>query len=430
MQVGTAWAEITPHERLTVAGQNSVRYGEYTHDPLTANAVAFDDGVTKAVLVSCDLLWLEEAFVRELQAACAARYGLPPGRILFACTHTHLAPCTGNLLPGEMSPAYMASLREMLLSIVGEALTDLEPADLFAGVGWVDQMGFNRRGRRADGTAAMYLGSWSDDFAEVEGPRDGQVPVVFARRPGGELKVVIPSFASHPNSVENESYYSADFVGAIRQVLRRNLGDDVGIAYLTGAGGNTAPSQLEGNPGNRQPWRGEEGWQRSGLYLGAEILKVIAATADPMPGPVLRVAGTTAMIPMRPWHADFDADALPAGGQRDRYVAARDAWAQMMREESPVPTHLNVLRIGDAAICTNPAEFFVEHGLAIKQGSPARVTLISELTDGYVGYVPTVAAFAGGGYETLPAHTSKLIPEAGEIMVPATRRLLAEAFGD
>src|SRR5436305_6434477 len=99
-----------------------------------------------------------------------------------------------------------------------------------------------------------------------------------------------------------------------------------------------------------------------------------------------------------------------------------------MAEESPVPVRLTVVRVGEAAVCANPAELFVEYGLAIRQASPARVTMISELTDGYAGYVPTRLAFTRGGYETWPAPTSQLVPEAGDAIVSATQDLLAAAF--
>ena len=84
--------------------------------------------------------------------------------------------------------------------------------------------------------------------------------------------------------------------------------------------------------------------------------------------------------------------------------------------------------LGDAVICTNPAEFYVEHGIAIKDASPAKVTLISQLTDGYVGYVPIAEAFPRGGYSTWPAVTSLLAPEAGGIIVETTRQLLQQVF--
>ena len=70
----------------------------------------------------------------------------------------------------------------------------------------------------------------------------------------------------------------------------------------------------------------------------------------------------------------------------------------------------------------------MEFGLEIRRASPARVTMVSELTGGYCGYVPTRLAFARGGYETWPASTSQLVPEAGEEIVRATQELLAAAF--
>ena len=93
-----------------------------------------------------------------------------------------------------------------------------------------------------------------------------------------------------------------------------------------------------------------------------------------------------------------------------------------------MPVRLSVLRIGDAALCTNPAELFVEFGLAIRARSRASVTLVAELTDGYVGYIPTRRAFARGGYETWPAPSSQLGIEAGEEIVTATAELMAAAF--
>ncbi len=79
-------------------------------------------------------------------------------------------------------------------------------------------------------------------------------------------------------------------------------------------------------------------------------------------------------------------------------------------------------------ICTNPAEFYSEFALAIRKASPARVTLISQLTDGYCGYIPTRLAFTRGGYTTWACPTSKLSHDAGVRIVEATTRLLAEAF--
>ena len=98
----------------------------------------------------------------------------------------------------------------------------------------------------------------------------------------------------------------------------------------------------------------------------------------------------------------------------------------------PLPTHeldMRVLAIGDnIAIASNPSEFFVELGMQVKAASPFKHTLMSTLTNGNAGYVPTRQAFVDGGYEVkkYPAG-SFLAIEAGEQMVEASIRLLREA---
>ena len=426
MRTGTAWADITPTEPLHVAGQLHVRVGEYTHDPLTANAAAFDDGAQRVVLMSCDLLHLSVPVVSEVQSLCEKRFGIPANSVLIACTHTHVGPCTSERSIGDMSPRYMESLRESLVDVVGRALDDLEDVHMFAGTGWLDELGFNRRGCHTDGRADMYHGSWNDDFADLEGPRDGRLPVIFARRPDGSIKLVIPSFATHPTTMEGDCFYSADIPGAVRIFLRRNLGEDVGVVYLTGAAGNTSPMQLENNPQRERPWYGEQGWERCGTYIGAEVLKVIASTVEPMAEPEIRLAQAVEQIPIRTYPADFDPEKLSWG--REYCTTYRDDWARMLAEDSPVEVRLSVLRLGDAVICTNPAELYVEHGLAIKDASSARVTIVSELTDGSVGYVPTRDALSHGGYSVWPSGSSKLSEDAGEVIVETTARLLRDVF--
>ena len=67
-------------------------------------------------------------------------------------------------------------------------------------------------------------------------------------------------------------------------------------------------------------------------------------------------------------------------------------------------------------------------GLAIKEASPACVTLVSELTDGYCGYVAIRDAYSRGGYSAVPVYSCKLDEGAGEAIVEGTKNLLAAAF--
>ena len=92
--------------------------------------------------------------------------------------------------------------------------------------------------------------------------------------------------------------------------------------------------------------------------------------------------------------------------------------------EQEIETEVQVIAINDLAIVTLPGEMFVEIGLEIKRQSPFNYTFVVELANDYVGYVPTAKAFGEGGYETMFARSSKLVPEAAGQFVESAVRLL------
>ena len=282
----------------------------------------------------------------------------------------------------------------------------------------------------SDGTSAMHGSADRAGFIGTEGTRDPTLSVLFFRNSEDKITGVVTNFGTHPNCVENGLFYSADLPGEVRRLLKAMLGRDMGFVYLTGAAGNVSPIIHE--PGvTDQPWMGEEGLGRAGLYMAGEIGKVIAQAIEPVDSPDLTVRHSALQIPMRPYpkkgercYPDFWTDE-----SRAYYEGMEADWPRKMREESPVEVRINVIRIGDTAICTNPAELFSDFALRMREVSPARVTLISQLTDGYVGYVPTPEAFTRGGYETWPSGTSKLVPEAGDAIADETIALLGQVKG-
>jgi hypothetical protein len=91
-----------------------------------------------------------------------------------------------------------------------------------------------------------------------------------------------------------------------------------------------------------------------------------------------------------------------------------------------MPVEINAICIGnDLAIVCLPGEVFVELGLAIKRASPYRHTMVIELSNSVeTYYVPTRAAFAGGGYEPT---NSTIAHGGGELLVEESIRMLRSA---
>jgi hypothetical protein len=117
------------------------------------------------------------------------------------------------------------------------------------------------------------------------------------------------------------------------------------------------------------------------------------------------------------------------GAQRFRsdelYEGAIDRLkAQIAAGKKPL-AEVQVLQIGSLYFVGIPAEYFVEHGLRIKQETHPRYALVVGGANGMLGYVPTVAAFAHGGYETTLGPPSRMAPETGDLLADEAIRLIA-----
>ncbi len=92
------------------------------------------------------------------------------------------------------------------------------------------------------------------------------------------------------------------------------------------------------------------------------------------------------------------------------------------RGGKPIEVEVQVVALGDeVAWVSLPGEIFVELGLAIKQDSPFRHTIIAELANGAIGYIPARRSYAQGNYEVVSARCAE---GSGERLVDAAVGLL------
>ena len=92
------------------------------------------------------------------------------------------------------------------------------------------------------------------------------------------------------------------------------------------------------------------------------------------------------------------------------------------RKGKPWEVEVQVIAVGDdTAWVSLPGEIFVELGLRIKQDSPFRNTIIAELANGSIGYVPSRRAYAQGNYEVVSARCAA---GSGERLTDAAIKLL------
>ena len=94
------------------------------------------------------------------------------------------------------------------------------------------------------------------------------------------------------------------------------------------------------------------------------------------------------------------------------------------RKGRPHEVEVQVVALGnEVAWVSLPGEIFTELGLAIKQDSPFPLTIIAELANGSIGYIPSRRAYAQGNYEVVSARCAE---GSGERLVDAAVKLLRE----
>ena len=96
----------------------------------------------------------------------------------------------------------------------------------------------------------------------------------------------------------------------------------------------------------------------------------------------------------------------------------------LAREGKPHEVEVQVFALGDdVAFVALPGEIFVELGLAIKKASPFKHTMIIELANTAIGYIPNRPAYAEGNYEVVSARCAE---GSGEMLVDTAIKLLRE----
>lgn len=428
MLVGSGTVDITPP--LTVPYLAYLPRQDYfkgVHDPLFARALVFDNGETRLALICADaigyanhLLGPGRHFTDELRERVGARCGIEPVNIMLATTHAHSTPETlgiTRLLDAPAAAYWLETLLDQLASSVQMACEDLQPVTLKVGSGAAVGVGHNRR--------AAWISLPIEQQIE-QGHLDQQLQVLVCQAEGGDARQVLINFQTHPVTVQVQSLVSADYPGFATAMVERNLSGCRSCLFMQGAAGNVNP---------RLDTTGFDDVALYGTMVAGEALKLTAhllgADARGMENDVLAAVSRRVTIPARslPDRAEVEAKLLEAK-KKERQASdpdakwktgrqvqvAREALDVIERYSEPQEAEVHVFRIGDLAIAALPAEVFTEWGLEIKRESPAPFTFVSELTNGWVGYLLNRGGFEEGGYEAAPGTWTQTSEEGGEIL--------------
>ena len=425
LTAGAAKLDTTPHLGVALAGSFEARLAEDIHDPLHTRAVVLDDGETRIALVSCDLIVAPREDVDAAKSDIQERTGIPPERVMICGTHTHTGPDPCGLLGVDREAAYMLWVRRRLADVVVVAQRRLRAAKVGWGTGSAPEHVFNRRFRMKDGTVRMNPGIGNPDVVEPVGPTDPELGLLaILDGETDEPIACLGNYALHYVGGGSGLSVSADYFALMKQYITREIGGDFPVLWLNGCCGDVNNVDVKGPRPEFPPYGKMNQFVRDLTETVMDVWRGLSFSDDVK----LAASLEDVTVARREIAADQVAEdraylaAHPDEGSRE-YVYARDR-AILSEWPATEPAPVQAFRIGGLGIATLPGEFFAQYGLDIKADSPFAQTMVVELANSYVGYVPTVEAFDEGGYETWTARSSRLKPEAGPAMAGKASELL------
>jgi len=422
---GTATTDITPPLGAYLAGYYRPRQAEEVHDPLLARALCLSDSRREIAFVSCDLVGLSAGQVAQAKERITELCGLTPAQVLVGCTHTHTGPETRATGMFPVDPVYAEILTQRIADAAVLAHRRLQPARLTHGSGLEGSLGFNRRYWMRNGSLRTNPGVGNPDIVRAAGPIDPQVGVIAVQRPDGTPLAVLINYAVHLDTTGG-SNVSADYPYYLTEALRSRFGREVVVLFHPGAMGDINHIDVTAKG---LPLKGESHPSRIGNTLAGEALKVLAR-ANYTDDLVVASALSRIELPLRAVTAERAAEAERivrevSVGDADftlDVVAARRDRDLGRLQATTLSAEVQAFRIGEVGIVAFPGELFVELGLLAKARSPFATTLVVELANDSIGYIPTRRAYSEGGYEVT---STVLAPGVGELLVEEALRLLA-----
>jgi hypothetical protein len=434
LSAGFAKTNISPPIGAPLAGF-AARDGvcEGIHDELYARALILESGGNVIAWVSLDVLALPYDFVNYVRERIQARTGIRREMIVVASTHTHAGPVTVKTFfnpEDSLDQNFMDLVAKAIDDSVATAWRNRQPSRVGVGSGRVGGIGVNRR-------------------TPDKKPIDEEIGIIKIEDMSGQVCAVLMNYSCHPTVLGSDNLLaSGDFPYFAIEMIEKELGPGGFGMFVNGTQGNISmghSSELSAI-GVITPGRTFEHAEELGNKLASATLAALD-TIETSDSAKIDAEVAQVMFPLKDLpeisaaerelaFAQSELDALSHDGgpienvmkakSKRLYASITEFYARetSVFTDGHLPVELQALRVGDALFLAAPAEIFVEIGLGIKKRAKQK-TFIVGIANGYIGYLPTAAAYAEGGYEVV---SSKVGPRSEALLYEEAAKLEEKLF--
>lgn len=438
---GAAIVDVTPKQLpVLINGGMTSRSVDKVNTPVSARAVAFSDGKEKLVIVVVDSCMMSRDLLDEAKTIAAEKAGIPRERILISATHTHTAPSSMGCLGTDADPAYSLFLTKKLVEAVLAPLQKLQPARI--GWGEIDAGDFTALRRwvlhpkhmkedpfgNLTVRANMHAAANWDHVTGPSGPEDPILSLLSVQTAEGKPLALLANFSMH---YYGDKDISADYYGLFSNGLQAKLDPEKSgfVAMMShGCSGDIWRHDYEKSPKRGEDELGIEGYASAMVDLA---LKAIEGISYERPESIAMAETRMTLSYRVPDKQRLEWAQRIMGEVGDRLVKTLpEVYAReqvLLDEKKQTEVVVQGIRLGEnIAIASTPTETYALTGLKIKAASPLQHTMVIELANGGDGYIPPPEQHLLGGYNTWPARSAGLEPQAEPKITEAAIQLLEQ----
>lgn len=416
MNLGTSQIDITPSPGGELSGFAArIQPSTGVLDPLYVKALYLESDGTRLLWLHCDLVGFDRAIVQDIRDWAREKFSLAPEQVMLSATHTHAGPGTVHLREaGVYDPDYVAFLQLRIREAAGAAISQTEPVGLTVVEGHLS-LAVDRRK-----TATAHT--------------DPRVAGIAFRRVDGSFATVLVNYAIHPVALGSTNRcVSTDLFGEAALQLAAQLPGHPVVFMTNGACANLNP------PAENVSWEQVKIWGRQ----IADAVQPLLLNGIIHPEPHLQLLNRRVPLPLDIMDSQQineyarralqNQTALAEWG--DKYCRVVEHWRNTLLACHRLPAaqqhdaELFGIQLGGVILMGANAEIFSQFTEMLRAHSNRPIYLVG-YANGDMGYLPTRAAYAEGGYEVDVAHFfyGGFRPRAGglELLAKAATDLVQE----
>ena len=391
LQVGIGRIKITPEKPIYLSGYAARKKpSEGVKLDIWAKAMAFQDTKNgKVVIVTTDLIGMSRSISERIGAEVEKKYGLRRAQLMINSSHTHSGPTVRDNLESmfDLTPEqkqaiaeYGNGLVEKMVTVVGAALGDLQPAEVTVGHG-KGSFAMNRR-LAVDGVIKNSL--------NPTGTVDQDVPVFRIMTPGGKLRAVLFGYACHNTTLGGDLYLvHGDYAGVAQRELE-SANPGVTAMFMLLCGGDANP----------QPRGTYELVEKHGKSLATEVSRVLGGSMKTVSGPLRSSWQTTELAFAPHTRAQFEEELKGTNWFKQRRAEAMLRAYDAGRPMTTIPYPVQAFRFGKSVTVVGMGgEVVVDYALRVKKEFPSEDTIVAGYTNDVMSYIVSKRMLKEGGYE-------------------------------